>query len=67
MLTARNTQNFHCETICNTVPKPQKDFKQLNIKMPEHELLILQAFCEKTMRSKTNIIREFIRSLESKC
>ncbi len=39
--------------------------KQLNIKIPEQELKILEAFADQTERTKTNIIREFIRSLES--
>jgi predicted DNA-binding protein len=37
--------------------------KQLNIKIPEQELKILEAFSEKTSRTKTDILREFIRSL----
>lgn len=40
--------------------------KQLNIKIPEQELRILEAFANKTERTKTDIIREFIRSLQSK-
>jgi hypothetical protein len=36
------------------------------IKIPEYELRILEAFTEKTQRNKTDIIREFIRSLQSK-
>ncbi len=40
--------------------------KQLNVKIPEQELRILEAFAEKTERTKTDIIREFIRSLHSK-
>jgi tetratricopeptide (TPR) repeat protein len=36
------------------------------IKIPEHELRILEAFAEKAERNKTDIIREFIRSLQSK-
>jgi predicted DNA-binding protein len=37
--------------------------KQLNIKIPNQELLILQAFTENTERTKTDVIREFIRAL----
>ena len=37
--------------------------KQLNIKIPNQELLILQAFTENTERTKTDVIREFIRTL----
>ncbi len=40
--------------------------KQLNVKIPEQELKILEAFADKTERTKTDIIREFIRSLQSK-
>ncbi|WP_309728182.1 ribbon-helix-helix protein, CopG family [Chamaesiphon sp. OTE_75_metabat_556] len=40
--------------------------KQLNVKIPEQELRILEAFAEKTERTKTDIIREFIRSLQAK-
>jgi predicted DNA-binding protein len=40
--------------------------KQLNVKIPEQELKILEAFAEKTERTKTDIIREFIRSLQHK-
>lgn len=40
--------------------------KQLNVKIPEQELRILEAFAEKTERTKTDIIREFIRSLHNK-
>ncbi len=38
--------------------------KQLNVKIPEQELKILVEFAEKTDRTKTDIIREFIRSLK---
>ena len=37
--------------------------KQLNIKVPNQELSILQAFTENTERTKTDVIREFIRAL----
>ena len=37
--------------------------KQLNIKIPNQELLILEAFTESTERTKTDVIREFIRAL----
>lgn len=43
-----------------------KKLRQLNIKIPNQELAILNSFSEKTDRTKTNIIREFIRSLENK-
>jgi Tetratricopeptide repeat len=34
------------------------------IKIPDHELRILEAFAEKADRNKTDIIREYIRSLQ---
>lgn len=37
--------------------------KQLNIKIPNQELQILEAFTENTERTKTDVIREFIRAL----
>jgi predicted DNA-binding protein len=40
-----------------------KKTKQLNIKIPHQELSILEVFTEKTERTKTDIIREFIRAL----
>ncbi|MDJ0706759.1 MAG: ribbon-helix-helix domain-containing protein [Leptolyngbyaceae cyanobacterium MO_188.B28] len=39
--------------------------KQLNIRIPEHELKILARYARKTKRTKTDIIREFIRSLKT--
>ncbi len=46
--------------------KRNMSLKQLNVKIPEQELRILEAFAEKTERTKTDIIREFIRSLHTK-
>lgn len=37
----------------------------LNVRIPENERQILETYCEKTSRSKTEVIRELIRSLES--
>ncbi|QUY46214.1 ribbon-helix-helix protein, CopG family [Acaryochloris marina] len=37
---------------------------QLCIRIPAHELKILDRYAKKTQRTKTDIIREFIRSLE---
>jgi hypothetical protein len=39
--------------------------KQLNVKIPSQELKILTAFAEKIGHKKTDVIREFIRSLEA--
>jgi predicted DNA-binding protein len=38
--------------------------KQVCIRIPEHELRILDRYARKTKRTKTDILREFIRSLE---
>ena len=37
--------------------------KQLNIRVPARELKILNRYAHKTKRTKTDILREFIRSL----
>jgi predicted DNA-binding protein len=49
-----------------TLSTKTMSLKQLNVKIPEQELRILEAFAEKTERTKTDIIREFIRSLQNK-
>ncbi|MDJ0592813.1 MAG: ribbon-helix-helix protein, CopG family [Pleurocapsa sp. MO_226.B13] len=38
--------------------------KQINIRVPAHELRILNRYAEETKRTKTDILREFIRSLK---
>jgi predicted DNA-binding protein len=43
-----------------------RNIKQLNIKIPNQELSILEDFTEKTERTKTDVIREFIRALSAK-
>ena len=40
--------------------------KQICIRIPSHELKILDRYAKKTMRTKSDIIREFIRSLQEK-
>jgi predicted DNA-binding protein len=40
--------------------------KQLNIKVPQQELKLLEAFAGNAERTKTDVIREFIRSLQTK-
>lgn len=37
---------------------------QINLKLPEFEYQILEDYAERTGRSKTDILREFIRSLK---
>jgi hypothetical protein len=43
--------------------KPVK-LKQLNIKVPQQELMLLKTFAERDDRSSTDVLREFIRSLQ---
>ncbi|PSB56720.1 CopG family transcriptional regulator [Chamaesiphon polymorphus CCALA 037] len=43
-----------------------KSARQLNIKLLQQDIDILEAYSEKTQRTKTDILREFIRSLQSK-
>jgi predicted DNA-binding protein len=43
-----------------------RNIKQLNIKIPNQELSILEDFTERTERTKTDVIREFIRALSAK-
>jgi predicted DNA-binding protein len=38
--------------------------KQVCIRIPSHELEILDRYAKKTMRTKSDILREFIRSLQ---
>jgi predicted DNA-binding protein len=39
---------------------------RLSIRVPEHEMKILEKYAEKTKRTKTDLVREWIRSLEEK-
>ncbi|BAZ69229.1 hypothetical protein NIES4106_40000 [Fischerella sp. NIES-4106] len=37
---------------------------RLSIRVPYHEMMILEKYAEKTKRTKTDLVREWIRSLE---
>lgn len=37
----------------------------LNVRIPKSEMQILEAFCDRGGRTKTDVIREFIRGLEA--
>ena len=39
--------------------------KSITIRLPSNELKTLKNYCEQTGRSQTEILREFIRSLNS--
>ena len=40
--------------------------KQLNIRIPGKEIHILETYCNQTSRTKTDVLRELIRSLSKK-
>ncbi|WP_460200708.1 ribbon-helix-helix protein, CopG family [Scytonema sp. NUACC21] len=40
--------------------------RKLSIRIPEQELKILEAYCTQTSRTKTDVLREYIRSLLKK-
>jgi Ribbon-helix-helix protein, copG family len=68
MNTTMMTKLTEYNIVPNTLPIRTRSMslKQLNVKIPEQELRILEAFADKTERTKTDIIREFIRSLQAK-
>ncbi|MEO0946552.1 MAG: ribbon-helix-helix protein, CopG family [Cyanobacteria bacterium J06641_5] len=39
--------------------------KQLCIRLSEHEAKILERYAKKSRRTKTDLVREYIRSLEA--
>ena len=43
---------------------PRKDGKWIGFQASDEEAEILEAYCEKTMRSKTEILRELVRGLK---
>jgi predicted DNA-binding protein len=43
-----------------------KETKRLNINLPASEMEILDAYCQQTNRNKTDVLREYIRSLAKK-
>jgi len=44
----------------------QMPTKQLNLRVPDIELQLLERYCKGRKRTKTDVIREFIRSLQDK-
>lgn len=40
--------------------------KQISLRLPEEEVQILEKYCDKTKRTKTDVIRSFIRRLKNK-
>ncbi len=44
----------------------EEDLKRLNINLPASEMEILDTYCKQVRRNKSDLIREFIRSLEKK-
>jgi hypothetical protein len=49
-----------------TFLKKMSNFTQINFKLPEAERKILDEYVEYSGRKKTELLREFIRSLEKK-
>ncbi len=43
-----------------------EETKRLNINLPTSEMEILETYCKQVKRNKTDLIREYIRSLEKK-
>lgn len=39
---------------------------RLDVRLPDSEIEILKAYCEQENRTKTDVIREFIRTLKKK-
>ncbi|BAZ23094.1 hypothetical protein NIES4073_39820 [Kalymmatonema gypsitolerans NIES-4073] len=44
----------------------EEQLKRLNINLPASEMQILDVYCKQVKRNKTDLIREYIRSLEKK-
>jgi hypothetical protein len=40
--------------------------RKLTIRIPDDELEILEAYCKQRLRNKTDVVREYIRSLAKK-
>ncbi|HEY9695829.1 MAG TPA: ribbon-helix-helix protein, CopG family [Trichocoleus sp.] len=40
--------------------------EHLNVRLPQAEMDLLRRYCAQTERSQSDVIREFIRSLQSK-
>jgi hypothetical protein len=43
-----------------------EETKRLNVNIPASEMEILESYCRQVKRNKTDLIREYIRSLEKK-
>ncbi|MDJ0737278.1 MAG: ribbon-helix-helix protein, CopG family [Nostocaceae cyanobacterium] len=43
-----------------------KDERKVTIRIPQTELDILEAYCEQTSRTKSDVLRELIRKLSTK-
>jgi predicted DNA-binding protein len=43
-----------------------KDERKVTIRIPQTELDILEAYCEQTSRTKSDVLRELIRKLSAK-
>ena len=43
-----------------------EDEKQLNIRIPIKEMDVLESYCKQTSRTKTDVLRDLIRTLSKK-
>jgi predicted DNA-binding protein len=43
-----------------------KDEKKLTIRIPQEELDLLDAYCKQVSRTKSDVLREFVRDLSKK-
>lgn len=44
----------------------EDEIKRLNINIPASEMEILESYCKQVKRNKTDVLREYIRSLVRK-
>ncbi|HEY9631015.1 MAG TPA: ribbon-helix-helix protein, CopG family [Coleofasciculaceae cyanobacterium] len=42
----------------------KQNTEHLNVRLPQAEMELLRRYCEERQRSQSDVIREFIRSLE---
>ena len=60
-----------CTTISHTIPENMSPKKRLSdrvltIRLPQLELEKLEAYCDATKRTKTDVLREMIRKIKVK-
>ena len=43
-----------------------KDERKVTVRIPQQELDLLEAYCEQVSRTKSDVLRDFIRTLSKK-